>query len=81
VVTVAGTTIRSENRFPWPNGAWYYVRVSEDHDISDGAAGGPVCPGCRQPLRGNLRQELLEPRRGGSPGPARRRPAERIPAG
>jgi hypothetical protein len=42
------------------------VLVSENHDTGDGAAGGPACPGCREPLRGNLRQELLEPRGGGT---------------
>jgi hypothetical protein len=41
------------------------VRVSEDRGTSDNAAGGPVCPGCRKPLRGNLRQESLTPRGGG----------------
>jgi len=41
------------------------VRVSEDHGTGDGAAGGPVCPGCRESLRGSLRQELLTPQGGG----------------
>jgi hypothetical protein len=37
------------------------VHVTEDQPTGGGAAGGPVCPGCREPLRGSLRQEQLTP--------------------
>jgi len=39
--------------------------VTGDHATSDGSARGPVCPGCRESLRGSLRQELLTPQGGG----------------
>jgi hypothetical protein len=39
--------------------------VTGDHATSGSSAGGPICPGCRESLRGNLRQELLTPQGGG----------------
>jgi hypothetical protein len=38
--------------------------VSEDQ----GSAGGPICPHCLEPLRGNLRQEEVVPREAGGAG-------------
>lgn len=35
---------------------------------SDGLAGGPLCPNCRQPLRGSLRQEQITPQSAIEPG-------------
>jgi hypothetical protein len=42
------------------------VRVTEDQLSGDGVVGGPICPGCRKPLRRSLRQELLTPQGGGA---------------
>jgi hypothetical protein len=38
--------------------------MTGDHATSDGSARGPICPGCREPLRGNLRQEQVTPQGG-----------------
>jgi hypothetical protein len=35
--------------------------VTEENAINDGSSHGPVCPHCRESLRGNLRQEQLTP--------------------
>jgi hypothetical protein len=35
--------------------------VTGENATSDGSSRGPVCPHCREPLRSNLRQELLTP--------------------
>jgi hypothetical protein len=43
--------------------------MSEQTTGDDGSAPGPVCPDCRQPLRGILRQELISPRAVAEPGP------------
>jgi hypothetical protein len=43
--------------------------VTEDQATSDGSAGGPICPHCRQPLRGHLRQEQVMPQEASGPGP------------
>jgi hypothetical protein len=43
--------------------------MSEQSAGNDGSAPGPVCPGCRQLLRGMLRQEQIIPRALTEPGP------------
>lgn len=37
------------------------LHVSGDHESGDNSARGPVCPHCREPLRGNVRQEQVVP--------------------
>jgi hypothetical protein len=43
--------------------------VTGEKAISDSSSRGPVCPHCREPLRGNLRQERLTPQDTAEPGP------------
>ena len=38
--------------------------MTGDHATSDSSARGPICPNCREPLRGNLRQEQVIPQGG-----------------
>ena len=38
--------------------------MTGDHATSDSSAHGPICPSCRGPLRGNLRQEQIIPQGG-----------------
>jgi hypothetical protein len=42
--------------------------VTEQRAASDGAPAGPICPDCRQPIRGQLRQELITPVDPAAPG-------------
>jgi hypothetical protein len=35
--------------------------MTEDSGLGDGPAPAPTCPGCRQPIRANLRQEPIVP--------------------
>jgi hypothetical protein len=43
--------------------------VTGENAVGNGSSRGPVCPHCREPLRGNLRQEHLTPRETTGPGP------------
>jgi hypothetical protein len=43
--------------------------VTGENAVSDSSSRGPVCPHCREPLRGHLRQELLTPQDTTEPGP------------
>ena len=45
------------------------LRVTGENATSDGSSRGPVCPHCREPLRDNLRQELVTPQEAGGSGP------------
>jgi hypothetical protein len=42
--------------------------VTEENQTSDDSSRGPVCPHCREPLRGNLRQEQVTPQDGSGSG-------------
>jgi hypothetical protein len=44
--------------------------VTEDHDVGESSALGPICPHCRQPLRGSLRYEQVIPPGTDGSGPA-----------
>jgi hypothetical protein len=44
--------------------------VTGDHSTGDGAARGPLCPHCREPVRGNLRHEQVIPQETSGSGPA-----------
>jgi hypothetical protein len=44
--------------------------MTGENATSQSSAGGPACPNCREPLRGNLRQELITPQGTTEPGPA-----------
>jgi hypothetical protein len=43
--------------------------VTGENAASDSPSPGPLCPHCREPLRGNLRQQLLTPQDTTDPGP------------
>ncbi len=43
--------------------------MTAENAISGGSSQGPVCPHCREPLRGNLRQEQATPQDTADPGP------------
>ena len=43
--------------------------MTVENATSEGSSHGPVCPHCREPLRGNLRQEQVNPHETTDPGP------------
>jgi hypothetical protein len=43
--------------------------VTTENATSEGSSHGPVCPHCREPLRGHLRQEQVTPHETTDPGP------------
>jgi hypothetical protein len=43
--------------------------VTGENATDDSSSRGPVCPHCREPLRGNLRQEQVTPQEKNEPGP------------
>jgi hypothetical protein len=43
--------------------------VTAENANSEDSSHGPVCPHCREPLRGNLRQEQVTPQAPAEPGP------------
>lgn len=43
--------------------------MTGENSVSDSSSRGPVCPHCREPLRGNLRQERVTPQETTGPGP------------
>jgi hypothetical protein len=45
------------------------LRVTVENATSEDSSHGPVCPHCREPLRGNLRQEQVTPWQATDPGP------------
>ena len=45
------------------------LRVTVEYATSEDPSYGPVCPHCREPLRGNLRQEQVAARQTADPGP------------
>jgi len=44
--------------------------MTGENATSESSSGGPTCPNCREPLRGNLRQEQITPQGTTEPGPA-----------
>ena len=52
-----------------PESLWWRLYVTGENATDGSSSRGPACPHCREPLRGNLRQEQVTPQETTEPGP------------